>query len=253
MEFTRKRKIMNKKKRAIIQKAKDISVSGSLGLALLGGMAVQGCGETEYENAYSKGIHTNIAEVSPNVFKIVDEQVAPEGESKATISFLDGTTRTLTLEEARAVVEAELRRGSLDTTSAEANLIPASPEEAAADSSAQARIDQAIAANTEAAPAGEAQPQNGSQAQTQTRTEHHHHYHGSGLGGVLFWGSMGYFMGRNSATPVNAGYYSNQRAYTRAQSTRTNLRSSVVRRPKNARRGYFNRGHSNSRSRGFGG
>lgn len=238
---------MNKKKRAIIQKAKDITVSGSLGLALLGGMAVQGCGETEYENAYSKGIHTNIAEVSPNVFKIVDEQVAPEGESKATISFLDGTTRTLTLEEARAVVEAELRRGSLDTTSAEANLIPASPEEAAADTSAQALIDKAITSET-----GEGASTNPSQPAPQTQTVHHHH-HGSGLGGVLFWGSMGYFMGRNSASPVNAGYYSNQRAYTRAQSARTNLRSSVVRRPKNARRGYFNRGRSNSRSRGFGG
>ncbi len=224
-----------KKKSAIVKKAKDIAVSGSLGVALVGAAALQSCGETEYEQAYTAGVHTFVQEVDQNVFKVTDERTVPEGESKATITYLDGREQTLSLDQARQIVEQEIAAGKLDTVNFEKNLMPVQDstylvqqEPAALDATADATT---------------------TDGGTSTHTEsHHHHYHGTGLGGIFFWSHMGYMMGRSSAYPTNAGVYASRGAYTRAQTTRTNLRNSRVTRPKSSSRGFFKGSGKSGRS-----
>ncbi|MGB1204525.1 MAG: hypothetical protein ACPG5B_02695 [Chitinophagales bacterium] len=42
---------------------------------------------------------------------------------------------------------------------------------------------------------------------------------GSGMGNILMWGVMGYFLGRNMSRPINSGAYKNQQTYQRVNST----------------------------------
>ena len=41
----------------------------------------------------------------------------------------------------------------------------------------------------------------------------------SGMGNILMWGVMGYFLGRNMSSPINPGVYQNQQTYQKVNST----------------------------------
>lgn len=102
-----------KRKGAFIRKIKDITLSSTLTLGLLTGAGMmQSCNnesseKEEYEVVFTKGMQTFITETEKGVFKITDEQVVGEGESKAIVTFLNGNTDTLTIDQAKRIVEAE--------------------------------------------------------------------------------------------------------------------------------------------------
>jgi hypothetical protein len=93
---------------------------------------------------------------------------------------------------------------------------------------------------------------------TSNHTVYHHH-HSSGMGRAIWWGAMGYMMGRNLSTPVQPYVYRDNnvsnngftsRGYARGASISDELtRSSVTRtqmRPARARTGFFGRGGRSS-------
>lgn len=102
-----------KRKGAFIRKIKDITLSSTLSLGLLTGAGfMQSCNnqsseQEEYEVAFTKGMQTQITETEKGVFKITDEQVVGEGESRAIVKFLNGKTDTLTIDQAKRIVDAE--------------------------------------------------------------------------------------------------------------------------------------------------
>lgn len=55
------------------------------------------------------------------------------------------------------------------------------------------------------------QPQDTAGTHQTNHTNIVHHHHSSGLGGVLWWGAMGYMMGRSFNTPVNPAIYRDDR------------------------------------------
>ena len=115
-----------KRKGAIIRKIKDITISSTLTLALIGSTGwIQGCGtggrEEEYEVVFTKGMQTSITETEKGVFKITDEKVVGEGESKAIVTFLNGKTDTLTLEQAKRIVESSQENGNWENNERVAN------------------------------------------------------------------------------------------------------------------------------------
>ena len=101
------------RKHAVIRKIKDITISSTLSLSLLGGLGMMGsCGtennsREEYEVVFTKGMETYIAETEKGVFKITDEKVVEEGESKAIVTFLNGGVDTLSVEQAKRIVDAQ--------------------------------------------------------------------------------------------------------------------------------------------------
>ena len=42
---------------------------------------------------------------------------------------------------------------------------------------------------------------------------------GGGMGNILMWGVMGYYMGRRTSSPINSGVYKNQQTYQKVNST----------------------------------
>jgi hypothetical protein len=186
------------RKNAIIRKVKDITIGGTLSLALLGGTGIiQGCDSRgpyyEGETVYTKGVQTHIEETEPGVFKIIDENtVAPE-ESKVFVKHLDGRIDTLNLEQAQRIVD-----------------------------------------------------------QREYHNEGSYH-HQSGLSNVLFYGGMGYLLGRSLSSQPNPTYYANREVYQRSQQNATTLSRSRATKPSNSKSGYFGRSRSSSGSRGFGG
>jgi hypothetical protein len=115
-----------KRKGAIIRKIKDITISSTLSLALLGSAGwMEGCSnerrEDEYEVVFTKGMQTSIVETEKGVFKITDEKVVAEGESKAIITFLNGNTDTLTIEQAKRIVENSQENKNWDNDEQVAN------------------------------------------------------------------------------------------------------------------------------------
>lgn len=94
-------------------------------------------------------------------------------------------------------------------------------------------------------------------ADTVRQTTYRHHSHG--IGHVLWWGSMGYMMGRNFSSPVASGVYNPTYAggsafragsYAADELRRTSV-SRTEMRPARGRSGFF--GRSSRSGRGFGG
>ena len=84
------------RKNSFIRKVKDISISGSLALAILGNsVMLQSCGnsnssnneDTDYEEveAYTKGVKTYISETKKGEFKITDEVELSAGTSTSSV------------------------------------------------------------------------------------------------------------------------------------------------------------------------
>ncbi|TDE13182.1 hypothetical protein [Dyadobacter psychrotolerans] len=105
------------RKGSFIRKAKDISISGALALAILSsGMMMPGCSsnedESDYsyeETTYSKGIRSHIKEVKPGEFKITDEESVAADKSVAIVTYLDGHTDSLSTAAAKALIDEEIR------------------------------------------------------------------------------------------------------------------------------------------------
>lgn len=182
------------RRNALIRRVKDITISSTLSLALLGGSGmIQSCDNRseEQETVYTKGVQTHIKETEKGVFKIMDENTVEPDDSKVFITYLDGRTDTLNLEQARRIVDQR-------------------------------------------------EPNNGNGSS----------YHQSGLSNVLFYGGMGYLMGRSFSSPPDPGYYANRSVYQRSQQNASTLSRSRASRPSNARGGFFGRSRGGG---GFGG
>ncbi|QHT70979.1 hypothetical protein GXP67_32195 [Rhodocytophaga rosea] len=196
-----------KRKGAIIRKIKDITLSSTLSLGLLAGTGfMQSCGNSnaeqeEYEVVFTKGMRTHIQETEKGVFKITDEQVVGEGESRAIVTFLNGQTDTLTLDQAKRIVETQADNKDWENDN--------------------------------------------------QQTYNTGGYHGGGLGNVLMYGALGYYLGRSMNSRPNPGFYASPDVYSRAQQHTTVVQGSRVNKPVNASRGYFGtKSGSSSRSVG---
>lgn len=149
---------------------------------------------TTYE--VTKGVVTTLEETEPGQFAIVDEQVTGHRDSsRVIVKRLDGSTETLSLAQAKGLVEAR------DTV-------------------------------------------------YQNTNTYHRHY---GMGHTLWWGAMGYMMGRNVNTPVQsyvyrdgspAGFRSGNLA---AQELRRTATPRVELRPIKGRSGFFRNSSRGSR------
>jgi hypothetical protein len=116
--------MIQKRNGAFIRKVKDITLSSTLSLGLLGTtLLMPGCESNNNsadantdatEVSFTQGMQTHIQETEKGVFKITDEQVVGEGETKAIVTFLNGQTDTLSLETAKRIVEADKEAGTWD-------------------------------------------------------------------------------------------------------------------------------------------
>jgi hypothetical protein len=103
--------------KTFIKKVKDITISSTLALAILGGgMTLQSCGgssdeDYEYEEVevYSKGVKTYISETSKGIFKISDEKEVPADSSEAIVSYLDGRKESLSPQIVKGLIDSEIK------------------------------------------------------------------------------------------------------------------------------------------------
>ena len=111
------------RKNSFIRKVKDISISGSLALAILGNsVMLQSCGnsntnndeDTDYEEveAYTKGVKTYISETKKGEFKITDEVEVPADSSVAIVTYLDGKKETLSSQAVKALIDNDIKTNS---------------------------------------------------------------------------------------------------------------------------------------------
>src|SRR6218665_3119090 len=100
-----------------IRKVKDITISSTLALAILGSsFTLQSCNndsdsDYEYEevDVYTKGVKTYISETSKGIFKITDEVEVPADSSIAIVTYLDGKKDTLSPKAVKALIDDEVR------------------------------------------------------------------------------------------------------------------------------------------------
>lgn len=101
------------RKYTVLRRVKDITLSTTLGLALLNGTVVlQSCGsgneQTEQtKTTFGKGVRTFITETAPGTFKITDEVPVDPSRAGAIVSYADGRRDTLSVEAARKLVETD--------------------------------------------------------------------------------------------------------------------------------------------------
>lgn len=101
------------RRHAVLRRVKDITLSTTLSLALLGGAVVlQSCGnnnseEERTETRFGKGVRTYITETAPGNFKITDEVQAEPGQAGAIVNYHDGHRDTLSVEAAKRLVETD--------------------------------------------------------------------------------------------------------------------------------------------------
>ena len=107
--------------KTFIRKVKDITISSTLALAILGGgMSLQSCGNSsddgdyEYEEVevYTKGVKTYISETSKGVFKISNETEVPADSSVAIITYLDGRQEKLSPPIVKSLIDNEIKTDS---------------------------------------------------------------------------------------------------------------------------------------------
>ena len=101
------------RKHTVLRRVKDITLSTTLGLALLNGtVMLQSCGsgneQTEQtETKFGKGVRTYITETSPGTFKITDEVPVDPSLAGAIVNYADGHRDTLSVAAARQLVESD--------------------------------------------------------------------------------------------------------------------------------------------------
>lgn len=207
---------------SFIRRAKDITISSTLALAILAsGVILPACSSSEEdEGAYtyeettlSKGIRSYIKEVKPGEFKITDEESVEMDKSAAIVTYLDGRTETLTPEAAKKLIDEEIK--------------------VAADSTRT----------------------------NNSRENGYHHRSGlssmllyGGMGYMLGrMGNNGYINNYRNGTSGGSGVYSNPGVYQKAQTAHSDVQASrstrtVTSRPSGGRSGFF--GRSGARSGG---
>lgn len=232
-----------KRKNAIIRKVKDITISTTLALALLGSSAVlQSCQEDkqEQEVVFTKSVQTYIQEVEPNKFQIVHEEIGEENqESKAYISYMNGTTKVLTIEEARQLLEQE----QPDTLAHLRN-------QTAVDSSTTPFFDGAYSQSNRSYRVNGSGTTEASDWQTRSYNsgETQYYYHGgSNLSTLLYYSAIGNMLGRQHSYHAPAHFYHSSESYRRSFDNHKTVRSSITTRPRSTSSGFF----SGSRSRSF--
>lgn len=103
---------------SFIRRAKDITISSTLALAIMaGGIALPGCStnnnEDDYsyaaDTSYSRGIRSHIKEVAPGEFQITNEETVPFDQSAAIVSYQDGHSDTLSPTAAKALIDQQLQ------------------------------------------------------------------------------------------------------------------------------------------------
>jgi len=107
------------RKHSFIRQIKDISISGTLALAILGNsVMLQSCGdgsssedEDDYEEVevYTKGVKTYISETSKGQFKITDETEVPADSSVAIVTYLDGKQERLSPRAVQALIDKDIK------------------------------------------------------------------------------------------------------------------------------------------------
>jgi hypothetical protein len=234
-----------KRKNAIIRKVKDITIGGTLSLLLLGGSAfLQSCDDgEEHEIAYTKSIQTYIQEIEPNKFQIVHEDVGDENqESKAYISYINGTTKVLTIEEAQKMMAQEkpdtlahIAQNQTDTTSTP---YTSSLSDKTYNNNPSYRLNQG---------------DNSTGANTSTRqgdytTHDHYQYHngGSNLSTLLYYSALGNMLGRHHSYQAPTHFYHSPDSYAKSYQTNSSIRNSMTTRPRSTSSGFF--GSSRARS-----
>jgi hypothetical protein len=195
--------------RALIRRVKDITLSTSLSLLLLGGgVALQSCGSNDrsgsgdYDDGtgtetitYTKGVRSVITETAPGEFKITDEVQADPGQSGAIVRYRDGHADTLSVEAARKLVQNDP-----------------------------------------------------STSQYFNNPNQYGSYHHNGLANALLWGGLGYMLGRNNNpgydSRYSSGVYSNPGLYSRSQALGRSVSAGrvVTSRPSGGRSGFFRSG-----------
>ncbi|MCF0059644.1 hypothetical protein [Dyadobacter sp. CY356] len=105
------------RKGSFIKRAKDITLSSALTLAILSGTSmISSCSsnddESDYsyeETTYTKGIRSHIKEVKPGEFKITDEENVAADKSLAIVTYLDGHTDSLSTTAAKALIDKDIQ------------------------------------------------------------------------------------------------------------------------------------------------
>lgn len=119
------------RKHLFIRSIKDISIRGSLALAILGNsVMLQSCGSGEssgnedYEEVeiYTKGVKTYIAETAKGQFKITNETEVPADSSVAIVTYLDGRQETLSPQAVKALIDSDIKNNP--TTIGQNNALP---------------------------------------------------------------------------------------------------------------------------------
>lgn len=101
------------RKHTVLRRVKDITLSTTLGLALLNGTVIlQSCGNNDEQTeqtktTFGKGVQTFITETSPGTFKITDEVPVDPSRAGAIVSYADGHRDTLSVAAARKLVETD--------------------------------------------------------------------------------------------------------------------------------------------------
>jgi hypothetical protein len=106
------------RKHSFIRRVKDISISGTLALAILGNsVLLQSCGSSDSNDdedyqeveVYTKGVKTFISETSKGQFKITDEIEVPADSSVAIVTYLDGKKETLSPRAVQALIDNDIK------------------------------------------------------------------------------------------------------------------------------------------------
>lgn len=101
------------KNNTFLKKVKDITVSSSLAMLVLG-TGMYGCSpnntDENYEQTeeYKQGVRTYIKEISKGEFKITEEIIVPADSSKAYVTYLDGHEEILSKEQAKKLIDEEI-------------------------------------------------------------------------------------------------------------------------------------------------
>ncbi len=103
------------RRRAVLRRVKDITLSTTLSLALLNGsVLLQSCGNNRRdeeaertETRFDRGVRTYITETQPGTFKITDEVPVSPDKAGAIVNYADGHRDTLSVAAAKRLVESD--------------------------------------------------------------------------------------------------------------------------------------------------
>lgn len=101
-------------KRTYIRKIN--AIGGSLTILLASGIGLlnQSCvsenneADYEIEEKYTQGVRTYLTETEAGKFKITDEQIVAADSSKAIVTYLDGSVKELSKEQAKELIDKEI-------------------------------------------------------------------------------------------------------------------------------------------------